>query len=357
MRAQSALKKVFSFSILPSAAGSNLFFLLVLLLVAVAPGWAQWAQHVMGNRAPGLAPVSASLRGMATIGGRPAVGATIILQDPQTGITVASAEAGNTGVFQIDSIPEGEYLLIAELGAATIHDRIAVLPLQPDIEVRFPAATPDTSSPVVSAFELAIPDKAKHALQEAREAMAKQKVDQAGKKIADALRIAPKYPQALALRAALRLGSGETSEALADLDNAIHLDPNYPFAYFVMGTTYNTLKQYDNAERALKTGMRLDPRAWQGHYEMARALLGKGQPQPALEQLNNALDTAPPNFTELHLLRGTALLQLQRYDECAQELQNFLQKDPNSALAPQVKTVLSEISKHQVPPVAAGAQK
>ncbi len=298
---------------------------------------------------------SAELRGSASVGGQPAAGATIRLQNPSNGMTVASAQTDMTGSFDLENLEPGTYILIADYGMQELQDRVSISPLQPPIEVRFAGNVPPGSGATVSAAQLQVPRKALDALQDARHELAGNHLKKAEKKLADALHIEPRFPAALAFRATLRLSGGDTGSALQDLDNAIHIDPHYPDAYFIMGAALNILQRFKDAARSLNQGIRLNPGAWQGHFEMGKALLGEGQPLAAIRELDSAAKSAPPKFASLHLVRGAALLRLERYDEGAAELQSYLKLDPQAQDAPQVKQTLAQIQ-DKLTPAAGGAQ-
>ncbi|MFB3814787.1 MAG: tetratricopeptide repeat protein [Terriglobales bacterium] len=310
-----------------------------------------WAQRypMFDPEGPVRDPISAmqggpiQLRGRVTFGSRPASGALIRLQDPRNGMLIRSAQTGDDGMFTLPSVEPGLYLLTTYLGLQQVQEQIQVNAMQSDIEVRFASDVQPGGSPLVSAAELRIPDKARDALQDARHAMSKHDNAKAQRKIADALKIAPKFAAALTLRAVLALAGGNQAQAIQDLDRAIRDDPYYPEAYFMMGAAYNDMKQYRDAQRSLEQGMRLNPVAWQGHFEMSRSLLGLGDAAAALREAEAAIKTAPPNFAEVHLARGAALLQLQRYGESATELEAYLKKRPDGSAAPQARQVLAQV--------------
>ncbi len=318
--------------------------------------WAQMRIPDGAPRSPSFeAPFdrSTEFRGSVSVGGQPAAGAIIRLQNPNKGGMVASAQTDMAGSFVVENVEPGNYILTVEYGVQQVQDSITINPLQPPIEVRFAGNQPAASGSTVSAAQLQVPRKAISALQDARQALAGNHLEKAEKKLADALKIAPRFPEALTLRAALHLSGGKTDAALQDLDSAIHFDPNYPDAYFMMGATLNTLQRFKDAVRSLNLGIRLNPSAWQGHFEMGKALLGEGDALAALHELDMAVKSTPPKFAAIHLLRGVALLRLQRYNEGASELQSYLKLDPQAQDAPQVKQTLAQIQAKLIP--AAGA--
>ncbi len=319
---------------------------MTLMLLFTWPAWGQLRASVDGRpreRWQQQSGRSAELRGIVSAGGRPVAGAIIRLQDSRMGMVVASTQTSTDGSFNLEGIDPGTYVLTVNYGVQGIQDSITITPLQPEIEVRFPGASPPGGSPSISASQLGVPQKAKNVLQDARRALAGNNLEKARKKLAQALQIEPRFPQALTLRAALHLSSGDTKSALDDLDNAIRIDPNYPDAYFMMGATLNGVQRFQDAERSVKQGLRLNPTAWQGCFELAKALLGEGQPGAALHELDAATKSAPPDFAAIHLVRGAALLRMQRYSEGAAEYATYLKLEPDAQDASQVKQALAQI--------------
>ena len=65
-------------------------------------------------------------------------------------------------------------------------------------------------------------------------------------------------------------------------------DPNSALAFLVLASAYNVTSKYDDALRALDSGVRLAPQSWQAYFEMAKAYLGKSDFSSALQQVTKA---------------------------------------------------------------------
>jgi tetratricopeptide (TPR) repeat protein len=321
--------------------------LLVLLAVATI---ASAQVRPFGRLADNAMSHDAELHGTVLIGSRPAPGANVQLQNLQTGVVVAKTETDQGGAFSIANLEPGDYLLTTSIGLRQEQAQISVATAPADMQIRFaddesgPAAGGSAgANATVSATQLLVSAKARHALADAEQALGKRDSARAEKKIAEALEASPKFPEALTLRAAMRLSRGETEHAIGDLDDAVRIDPNYPPAYFLMGTAYNAQQRFDDAERAASQGLRLAPRAWQGHYEIAKSLMGKGEAEPALKELDATREVFPANFAEAHLLRGVVLIHLGRYGESEKELDRFLQMRPDPSEAERARQLLQAV--------------
>lgn len=87
-------------------------------------------------------------------------------------------------------------------------------------------------------------------------------------------------------------------------------------------------KAIGEAEEALK----LDPKNPVLHVQLAQIFLSRNTPQAALEILAEAESFIPGVFL-IHLGKGLALKELQRYDAAEQEFQWCLSRQPTSAVA------------------------
>jgi tetratricopeptide (TPR) repeat protein len=180
----------------------------------------------------------------------------------------------------------------------------------------------------VSVAQYRIPEKARNEFQKAQEASTKLNFDDARKHVERALELCPNYADALTLRAVLNLASN-TPAAVADLQKAIQCDGNYALAYTVLGSALNMQEKFDEAMQTLQRGQSLAPDSWQTYFEMARSYVGKQDYASALRQLDRAQSLVPAEYPTLLLVRAQANMGLKQYQTAMQELQTFLQKDPN----------------------------
>lgn len=196
----------------------------------------------------------------------------------------------------------------------------------------------------VSVVELRTPEKARNLAERARNAISKNRLQDAEKFVASALAIAPDYPNALTLRAVLKLNSNQAAAALEDLDHAIKTDPTYAPAYLALGSAFNQMGRFDEALRSLDRDSMYDPQSWQCAFEMSKSWLGKQDYQHALNELNRAQSLSGNRLTmPIHLLRGYALMGQKMFAQAATEFQAFLSSDPNGPMASSVRATLARI--------------
>lgn len=100
-------------------------------------------------------------------------------------------------------------------------------------------------------------------------------------------------PEAYAMRGWERTATFEMEGALADLDEAIRLRPDYGFAHAVRGFVHRTRLRLDLAEADLDLAVRLEPH-WPGSFfNRSGMLLQRGDLEGARRDLDMALRLRP----------------------------------------------------------------
>jgi outer membrane protein assembly factor BamD (BamD/ComL family) len=87
-----------------------------------------------------------------------------------------------------------------------------------------------------------------------------------------------------------------------------------------------------------------DPTSWQCAFETSKAWMGKHDYTHALQQLNRAQALGGERIaTQVHLLRGYALMGAKEFQQAGSELEAYLNADPNSQLSGSVRAALARI--------------
>ena len=267
------------------------------------------------------------------------------LRDAQSGSSVNSAYTTASGAFEFQHIPGGVYDVVATSGLEEVRERVEVNNMSEMVNLRMPVSTVATDGKgqnSVSVAEYKVPQKARDELKKAKDALAKQKSDEAKHHLAKALEIYPKYSDALTLRGVLKLDAKDHAGAVADLNEAIQYDGNNAMAYLVLGAAFNMQSRFDDAIRALERGEALSPNSWQAYFEMGKALVGKTQYEAALRQLSRAQALAPSEYPLIHLVKAHAMLALNNYADAMTELQSYLEKEPSGPNSEQAQKMLAQ---------------
>jgi lipoprotein NlpI len=286
--------------------------------------------------------ISGSVR---TMDNRPVNNAKIEVRNIANGSAVAYGYTGPSGSFELNNLPSGSYEVVATSGMSEARQdfRMDNFPVQ--FTLRLPHTGDSTFSPgqqTISIQQMQVPDKAKDALKKARNAADKGKLEEARQQIGKALAIDPKYSDALTFRGIVNMETGDYKSAGNDFQQAIQFDNNNALAYIGMGSLYNMSNQYDDALRELDRGVTLNPTAWQAHYEMSKAELGKGDFSAALKEVDKAQGLIDHEFAPLHAVRGHALLGIKSYSDAVAEFEKYLKEDKDSPTAVKVRQRMEE---------------
>ena len=281
-----------------------------------------------------------------TFDGKPVQNARIEVTNLMTGEVVGTAYTSQNGSFDITNMANGTYEVTAVSGLDEAHERVDLRSGGAQLNMQFPRPDADANAgnqQSVSVAAMKVPSKARDAFRKAQSAVEHEKLDDAQKYIAEALKIYPEYSEALAMRGILKLDANNTAGAVEDLDHAIKADAGNTMAYLALGAAFNTMSRYDDAIRTIERGVSLAPNSWQAYFEMAKAYVGKGDFDHAIQQLNKSQALNKKDYPPLHLVRAHALLGLKDYPEAMAELQWYLDKDPGGSNAAEVRETLDKV--------------
>jgi len=100
--------------------------------------------------------------------------------------------------------------------------------------------------------------------------------------------------------------------------------------FLVLGINFTKLKEWSNAEIALREALRLDPEAVQGYVFLGIALCEQSKWEESLAASREALKRKPDQAFA-HLYAGRALLELKRLDEAIAALREAVRCRPEQA--------------------------
>jgi tetratricopeptide (TPR) repeat protein len=172
---------------------------------------------------------------------------------------------------------------------------------------------------------------------------------------------------------------GDYKGAVQEFQRAINAYPRYYEAYAELGTAYLRLKDFTEAEKALRQSIEIseqkyapplmllsmllndqnrageaepvarqvifaDVNAWRGHYELSRALLGLRRLPEAEASAYAARDLKPEN-PEVYLLLSEIHRHTQNASALLQDLDTYLKLAPHGPAAPQVQKLREQLLK------------
>lgn len=275
--------------------------------------------------------------------GSPVRDARVEVHNLLNGSVVASGYSLPNGSFTFYDLPAGRYELRTMSGLMEARERVDLDTMDQQVTLQLSERANVGGAATVSVAELRVPGKAKKEFEKAQEAFAKHKLDDARSRCAKALAIAPTYSRALTLTALLDLSDNKLEDAMQKAEQAVQSDYGYGLGYVVLASAYNAAQRYDDAAKALDRGIPLLPNSWQAHFEMAKALLGKGEYPRALASADRALQMSQQEYAPLHLVRAHALLGLKSYQEAMVELEKYIGEDPNGTDTASVRKTLDQV--------------
>jgi tetratricopeptide (TPR) repeat protein len=227
-----------------------------------------------------------------------------------------------------------------ERSLPTEPSRLSPPPSTLPIEIDVPSEEKAARAASVTVSQLSVPGKAQKVLRKAWDAMHKGQTDVARSEVAEALAIWPRYSDAIALSAILYLVDHKPDSASAAAEEAVSLDSANGMAYIVLAAARNSKGEYDEALRALESGLRFRPDAWQAYFERARAEIGKREFATALADANRAGELASRKTSAIHFLKAAALLNLSRTSDAVVELQAYLRMNPVGPAAEKARVII-----------------
>lgn len=298
------------------------------------------------NQTSGLPTLTGVIAGLD---GAPLHDIRIEIRSLNSGMLAATCFSSANGSFEAHNLRPGSYEVLAVDGLNQTRENVSVDNGTANINLRMPVHLVGPTKGTVSVSELKTPEKARHLMEKAHNALAKSRLDEAQKYVESALAIAPDYPNALTTRGVMELASNQPQAAMDDLDHAVKTDPSYGPAYLALGAVFNRLGRYDEALRSLDRGSMYEPKSWQAALEASKAWLGKQDYQHALAQLNRAQMLGGEHQSgPIHLLRGYALMGEKEFEQASTELEAYLTAEPNGQLAGTVRAALAKIKTEMV---------
>lgn len=264
---------------------------------------------------------------IVTVEGEPVPGAMVEVRDLH-GVQMGQSLTDGAGSFEIRMIAEsGEYVIFASKEPQVRDERIALDRPDVDITIALPPASnvaPEPPRDTVSAAQLSVPSKAWKHLESAHAQFSKGDLVEAAVEIDQAMAVDPACSEAFSMRAFIRLAGRDPAGALEDAKNAILLDSHDAESFVALAMSYNVLKEFQSAAEAARHALSIRPDSWQGRLEMAKSLYRQDELIPALREL----ELVHMDFPDVHLVRGSVLMGLDRGPEAAEEFDIFLQEAP-----------------------------
>ena len=115
-------------------------------------------------------------------------------------------------------------------------------------------------------------------------------------------------------------------------------------ALLALGEVFWRQKRYDEAERNLIDGLKLDDKNWHGHFTLARLYWEKGDVLKTGPCVGRTLQLRP-DFAEAHLLAGNVLLKIGQQQRAKIEYEEYLRLAPKGDYAAEARRLIDRLEK------------
>jgi Flp pilus assembly protein TadD len=287
------------------------------------------------------------------------VGNVMITLQSSFGAQVARTVTSTDGRYTFSRVVPGNYLIEASpneklfrravSGAVcneplrTGRDAFIAQPVRvPDIMLS-PAPRPVTATPG-TVFAQNVPPAAEAEYKQAEENRAKGKKPEAIAHLNRALEIFPNYFLAAQTLGLTYLELEQYRQAVVPLQKAININPKAAPSYLGMGIALVNLDRAEVALEALKEARALDPGAWRVQLYSGVALLNLGRFDEAEKALKAAYASGGAGeASSAHLYLASVYEKSQRYREAISELETYLKESPKAASADNIRKVIKNL--------------
>ncbi len=161
---------------------------------------------------------------------------------------------------------------------------------------------------------------------------AEGKLDAARASFERAMRLAPGFIEPLAAAVRIDLAQHQEARALARVDQELVARPASSGLLILKAEILSQLKRFDESAEAASQAIARSPSWWVPYEDLAHAELGRNRPEAAVAAYQGGLQatqSAPP----LVLRLGTLFEQLGRLDQAIGLYEDWLKREPGSAVA------------------------
>jgi len=266
-----------------------------------------------------------------------------------TGETM-SAFTDSNGDFQFSAVAPGSYdLLVQEPGyepiresvEITFFDRRGLMLYLKKVATSGNAKTRAT----VSVRQLSIPTEAREAFREGRRLLREKDAKGSLAHFQQAVERFPGYYEAYEQMGLAYWDLGQPEQAEQAFRKSIELSGNaFAKPHYSLAALLCTHAKFQEAEGFARQAAAIDPNDWEGHFYLARALLGLDHLAEA-EKSIRAAKTLEPDRAKIYLL--AADIHLRTHDDAAllKDLEEYLRLEPNGPKSAQARAMREALLK------------
>jgi Flp pilus assembly protein TadD len=187
--------------------------------------------------------------------------------------------------------------------------------------------------------------KAREALTKGLKAITANKLEEADKQIAEAMRLAPGHPDVLFGQGVLFLSRQDWPQAQSSLEKCTQIDSGNARAFSALGMALANQGKYEAAISPLEKSLQLEPSGWETRSTLADAYYRHEQYEDALKASQQALSDSAGQGPQIELLVAQSLTAVGRYEDSAQALREFLKNHSNRPEATKARRWLDKMAR------------
>jgi tetratricopeptide (TPR) repeat protein len=253
----------------------------------------------------------------------------------------------NNGKFRFQGLQRGYYTITVKAQGYNIVQQQAdvnvVLRAYIIIDLA-PEKTVTLNMPAPMVIDARVPLDAQGEFEKGRAALALKDNKEALAHLERAVTLYPDFFEAHFLLGTTYTTERKLKEAEKALSRAVELKPEAAGALFALGEVYRREKRYDEAEKALDKGLKLDENSWQGYFTQARLYWEMNDIKRAAPAIGHTLQLKP-DFAEAHLMAGNILLKLNAPQRALVEYEEYLRLAPKGEFADQTTQLIQKLKK------------
>ena len=267
-----------------------------------------------------------------------------------TGEVIGTTFTRSNGEFEFNGLRNGmHYLVVEEKGYEPVRESVEIFhSSRPGLLIFLKRPIVVVSSEpgnIVSAHELSLPRRAREAMQKGMDRLGKQDLKGSLIQFQRAVAAVPTYYEAYHQMGVAHMRLGQATEAEQALRKSIELsEGRYSEAYFPLASLLSNQQRFGEAETLTRQGLGLDGNAWQGHYELARALVGLNRVDDAEKSAREAR-TRKPDFPPLHLVLANIHIRKRDYPALLEDLDTYLKLEPSGPLSDKARQMREAVGR------------
>ena len=272
--------------------------------------------------------------------------------ETSTGVLVDQGTADNMGRFRFIRLRPGQYKISASAaGLTTASQAVDLSRLSPRVHVLL-QLVPDTSTfrprssgrPMV--INARVPVDASEALEKGRAAVAEKKTDAAIAHLQKAIRLYPDYYDAHMMLGQLYMDTSQWEKAEPSFKEAVRIDPKAIAPLTSLGEVYRREKKYEAAQKILEESLKLDNNSWEGNFTLGRVYWELKDIPKAGRYVARSIELQP-SVAEAHLLAGNIFIRAGLPDNALIEYEEYLRLAPKGEFSTQTQALVDKLKKNR----------